>query len=540
MSLVSARQPKACATWADELDMTSRCRLLLAIAVVTLSVFPAAAQSSTNGVYGGYVGSDRWFADMRRTPASPSSSVPPDYVEASGLIVFPEGNPFPRKRLPDVRIQARDQIADPVDRAPYVYDPGNFFYTVLKKGLQYDISWMYYFGDRERFATVYVEPSGPAQRSYVFEYRHSSATISAPAPVRLAPLASGSTVQVSLDAATGLAGVLSPTQYIVDAPAGTTKLALSANTTLDANLYVRRSSPVAVQEGHAVYDYVFTPNPTQSRFEISPVPAGAWYIAVGNYSTNPGTVSLTANVESGPPGPQISSSGVVHGASFEAGALAPGEIVTLFGSGLGPSALTSLRLNSAGLVPTSLADTRVLLDGVAAPLLYVSEKQSSFLVPYAVAGRTTTQLQVEYRGVSSAVLTLRVAASAPGLFTLDSSGRSQAAALNQDGGVNSASKPAARDSVVTLFATGEGDTTPPGVDGKLAADPLPAPRLPVSVTIGGQPAAVLYAGGAPGLVAGVLQVNVRVPDGVTPGPAVAVVVTVGSASSQSGVTLAVR
>ncbi len=520
--------------------MTSRRYLLLVVATVALSVLPAAAQSSTNGVYGGYVGSDRWFADMRRTPASSTPTVPPDYVEASGLIVFPEGNPFPRKRLPDLRILARDQVADPVDRAPYVNDPGNFFYTVLKKGLQYDISWMYYFGDRERFATVYVDPSGPAQRSYVFEYHHSSATISAPASVRLAPLASGSTVQVSLDAATGLAGVLSATQYTVDAAAGTTKLALTANTTLDANLYLRRGSPVAVQEGHAVYDYVFTPNPTQSRFEIAPLPAGAWYVAVGNYSTSPGAVSLTANVEGGAPGPQISSSGVVQGASFEAGALAPGEIATVFGSGLGPSALTSLRLNSAGLVDTSLSDTRVLLDGVAAPLLYVSDRQSSFLVPYAVTGKTTTQLQVEYRGVSSAALSLRVAASAPGLFTLDSSGRGPVAALNQDGAVNNPSKPAARDSVVILFATGEGETTPPGVDGKLAADPLPAPRLPVSVTIGGQAAAVLYAGGAPGLVAGVLQINARVPGGVTSGSAVAVVVTVGSASSQSGVTLAIR
>ena len=237
--------------------MRHRQLLFSLVAAVTLVVPPALPQSSTNGVYGGYVGSDRWFDDMRRYAANQAAMqnvagtsdyrrLPPDYVEVAGQIVFPEGNPFPRKRLPDLRIKARDEAADPVDRAPTISETGNFFYTVFKKGLQYDLSWMYYFGDRERFASIYVDPSGPSPRTYVFEYRHSAATITAAAPQpRLIPLASGSSVQVSLDAATGLNGVLSATQYTLEVTSGTAKLALSAETSLDANLYVRRNAPAA-------------------------------------------------------------------------------------------------------------------------------------------------------------------------------------------------------------------------------------------------------------------------------------------------------
>ena len=91
---------------------------------------------------------------------------------------------------------------------------------------------------------------------------------------------------------------------------------------------------------------------------------------------------------------------------------------------------------------------------------------------------------------------------------------------------------------MTLFATGEGQTSPPGVDGKPASAPLPRPVLPVTVTFGGVAADVQYAGGAPLIVAGVMQVNAVVPAGVS--GAAAVVVTVGGAASQSGVTVAVR
>jgi uncharacterized protein (TIGR03437 family) len=89
--------------------------------------------------------------------------------------------------------------------------------------------------------------------------------------------------------------------------------------------------------------------------------------------------------------------------------------------------------------------------------------------------------------------------------------------LNEDGPVNSTSNPAAKGSIVVLYGTGEGQTSPTGVDGRLALNVFPKPVLPVSVRIGGRVAEVLYFGAAPGLVAGVSQANVRIPADVSTG-----------------------
>jgi uncharacterized protein (TIGR03437 family) len=223
----------------------------------------------------------------------------------------------------------------------------------------------------------------------------------------------------------------------------------------------------------------------------------------------------------------------------EQGGISPGQLLTFFGQNLGPAALAGLRLDSNGLVANTLAGTRVLFDGIAAPLLYTSAGQLTAVVPYSVDGRATTQVQVEFEGRRSNTIALPVVNAAPALFTADSSGRGPGAILNENSTPNSAANPAARGSVVVLYLTGEGATSPAGVDGKPAAVPLPAPRLPVAVSIGGVDAPVLYAGGAPGLVAGVMQVNVRIPAGVPPGSQ-PIIVNVGSASSRPDVTLAVR
>jgi uncharacterized protein (TIGR03437 family) len=133
-----------------------------------------------------------------------------------------------------------------------------------------------------------------------------------------------------------------------------------------------------------------------------------------------------------------------------------------------------------------------------------------------------------------------MAAASPAIFTRDSSGKGQAAIRNQDTSVNSASNPAARGALISLWATGEGLTEPAGIDGKLGGEVLPKPRLPVSVRVGGLEAQVLYAGGAPGMVAGVIQVNVRIPEAVLPGSAVPILLQAGGFSSPSGVTVAVQ
>jgi uncharacterized protein (TIGR03437 family) len=237
-----------------------------------------------------------------------------------------------------------------------------------------------------------------------------------------------------------------------------------------------------------------------------------------------------------PPAPSATLAGVTNGASFAAGAVAPGEIFTIFGSAMGPASLISGTI-TAGFVDSSVSGVRVLFDGTPAPLLYVSGGQIAGIVPYAIAGKSSTQVVVEYRGQTSTTLTVPVTASSPAIFTINAAG--QGAILNQDNSVNGASNPAAAGSLVVIFATGEGQTDPGGVDGRIAATVFPKPALPVSVTIGGIDAQILYAGAAPGAVAGAFQINAQIPANVTPGQAVPVVLKVGAASSPTAY-LAVR
>jgi len=224
-----------------------------------------------------------------------------------------------------------------------------------------------------------------------------------------------------------------------------------------------------------------------------------------------------------PTGFQTAISAVTNAASNLTGAVAPGELVVLYGSNLGPAKLAQFQLDATGRVPASLSGTRVLFNGTPAPIIYASATQVAAIVPYETTG-ANVQVVAQYGNQTSAAVSVPVASSNPGVFTLDSSGKGQAAAITTG-------------SVVTLYVTGEGQTSPAGLDGLPAPNPAPKPVLPVTVTIGGQNANVQYAGGAPGLVEGVMQVNATIPSGVT--GAAPVVVKVGTASSQPGVTIAV-
>ena len=136
-------------------------------------------------------------------------------------------------------------------------------------------------------------------------------------------------------------------------------------------------------------------------------------------------------------------SAIVNVASYGAGPIAPGEMVAIFGSAMGPPQLVNLQLDAQGKVATTLAEVQVLFDGTAAPLIYVSQTQISAMVPYGVAGKNTTQVQVVYRGIASDAFSKAVAQSAPGLFSADASGKGQAAINNSDGSPNSSANPAA-------------------------------------------------------------------------------------------------
>jgi len=161
------------------------------------------------------------------------------------------------------------------------------------------------------------------------------------------------------------------------------------------------------------------------------------------------------------------------------------------------------------------------------PRLYAGAGQINLVSPYEIAGKTSTNMTVNVDGVNSTSQTLLVAAAAPGIFIV----------LNQDYSINSPSNPAAQNSVLVLYATGEGQTTPQGVDGKIATDVLPKPVLAVSVLVGGKNATMQYAGAAPQFIAGAMQINAQLPPGVASGASVPLVLKIGTFSTMVNVAI---
>jgi uncharacterized protein (TIGR03437 family) len=231
---------------------------------------------------------------------------------------------------------------------------------------------------------------------------------------------------------------------------------------------------------------------------------------------------------------------VTNAASNLPGSISPGEIVVLYGSGIGPAQLVKAAPGSDGSYGMQLANASMSFNGIPAPMIYAWASQTAAIVPYGITG-AFAQVTVTYQDRTSQAFPVSMASSAPGIYTYDSSGLGPAAAINQDGvTVNTAATPTKIGDIISLYATGEGQTTPAGVDGKAASVPYPYPNLPVTATVGGQDAPVKYAGGAPGLVAGLMQVNIHIPSGIQTGNAVPVVLRVGDAFSPGGVTIAVR
>jgi uncharacterized protein (TIGR03437 family) len=220
--------------------------------------------------------------------------------------------------------------------------------------------------------------------------------------------------------------------------------------------------------------------------------------------------------------------------------VAPGELVTIFGAGIGPAALVKGGLDANGRLATSVGGTRVLFDTAPAPIVYTSRDQIGAVVPAGVAGKTSTVVRIENGGVGGPALSIGVGDTAPALFTLDASGTGPVAALNQDGSVNSAGNAATPGSVVVLYATGASLGVEDVPDGQIMGAHLVAPRAPVFVRVGKLAAEVLYAGSAPYMVSGVLQVNARLPAELLGGAAVPIQIVAGTYSSPPGTTLAVR
>ena len=225
---------------------------------------------------------------------------------------------------------------------------------------------------------------------------------------------------------------------------------------------------------------------------------------------------------------------VVDAAGESAIPVSPGKIVVIYGAGLGPAqgVLASL-VNDA--FAAQVAGTTVSFNGIPATVYYTSATQVNAIVPYEISG-TTANVTVAYQGAVSSAFPVAVAPSSPSFFTANASGAGQAkaATIAMVSMPNTALFPAKIGGYVALYITGEGQTTPAGVDGMLGGLTPAIPNLPVSVTVGGIPAVVQYYGGIYGVVAGMMQVNVQIPAGVTPGGYVPVVLKVGNASTVDG------
>jgi uncharacterized protein (TIGR03437 family) len=309
--------------------------------------------------------------------------------------------------------------------------------------------------------------------------------------------------------ATFVAGTNTPANLVTITPASgmtPSPLALSLNAAVLATL------PVGTYSGNVVVSSTAIPGGDQTiKVNLTVVAAAA---------------------------PLIAS--VVNGASFAPGPVSPGEIISLFGSNMGP-------IPGVGFVPVNgkidvtLAGTQVLFDNVPAPVIFVSNGQINAIVPYEVASLVGTgqgtKVTVVRNGVASNQVVVGLTTTSPAIFSSLQTGNGQGAILNQNLSANSVSNPAVKGSFISIYATGEGSLTPFVPNGTIMPGVLPLPKpiaTPVTVTIGGQPAMVSYAGEAPDLVAGVLQVNAMVPTTVGSGPQ-QVVLTIGTNSNNTQV-----
>jgi uncharacterized protein (TIGR03437 family) len=285
-------------------------------------------------------------------------------------------------------------------------------------------------------------------------------------------------------------------------------------------------------------------------------------LAVGTYN---GSISITApGVLTSPitiavqlvvtPAPVPQPTTVRNSASFVAGVIAPGELISVFGTQLGPTTGVSFKLNSSGGVDPILSGVRVLFGGVPGTPTYVSATQINVIVPWELAGQLMTNTVVEYNGIQSSTIPLALATpingtqQAPGLFAANSQGFGQLSAINQNGTYNgpsgSGSAPAPQGTVISVYGTGGPQTNPPSKTGTVTPIPnTPADLLNITgatATIGGVPATVQFAGAAPSLVTGVFQINILVPTGITPGSAVPITISFNGVSTPAGTTIAVQ
>jgi uncharacterized protein (TIGR03437 family) len=230
--------------------------------------------------------------------------------------------------------------------------------------------------------------------------------------------------------------------------------------------------------------------------------------------------AASVRVQGGSALPLLPPQSVLNAGSLLPGPVAPGEVVTLLAS-----------------LPQGPIE--LWFNGVPAPILYTGFDQVNAIVPFSLGTGSTVNLETRSNGRTVAPASLAAAPIAPAVFTLSGTGIGPGAVLNQDYSVNSATNPAAAGSIIMVFGTGFGALDPPAVDGQVSGSASPT-VLPVTAAIAGIPAEVTYAGAAPGLVAGIAQINVRIPSGLSSSFAAPVSLKIGSTFTQSGVTIAIQ
>ena len=244
-------------------------------------------------------------------------------------------------------------------------------------------------------------------------------------------------------------------------------------------------------------------------------------------------------------GPLITS--IVNAASLnQPDYISPGEIVTIFGNSIGPKQPVSYELNSTGDVPSNLNGLQVLINGVAAPILYASENQINAVAPFATMSTEENQdiatVEVQNPSLSAGLTAYAlIAPSVPQIFETGGTGL----ILNQDATRNTAANPAKQGSIISLFVTGVGPMTPAPVDGSFATATHSTPALPIQVFLGTGSVnafapvnqnSITYAGDAPGEIEGLQQINVQLPSGTVYS---SLYVTAGSGVSNAVAFLAV-
>lgn len=278
--------------------------------------------------------------------------------------------------------------------------------------------------------------------------------------------------------------------------------------------------------------------------------SGLWALIFGNGKSggDSNTLYFTAGVPNGSSvqrgilgslAPPAAVTSLVSAASLVSGNVAPGEIVLITGQTVGPSPSVTSTIPTKGNLPTvtnatiPVNTTSVTFNGTPAPIVYAGSAATAVQVPYETAGATSANVVLTVGSQTTPSFTVPVAPTAPGLFTINYTGTGAVVALNVDGTVNSPTNAAARGSMIMLFATGEGVTSPVDTDGAVETTTSLVPVAPVTVTFNGVSATVGSDTSFPKDVSGVLDLTVTIPTNIPPGVANVLLTAGGVATTQA-------